>query len=406
MSMQWEVRGRRARSLRGVEALSTEVEAWLGQRRAADPAQRHHSQLDALSALLTGAASALAQKADGLPDQGERGAVFRACAELDQRTDWLRRVFVSYAERFDQRDDPLLGPVLAAADEVVWSCYRPVYGAEPNLAQRPAPLPFFEPEHAPRALPSDLVPRDLQRGGGELLQKYLEMLPIPLIGLPRAAVAEPWWLIFAAHEVGHHVQYALGKDRGMVGAFAKALKGKVTDDGDAAADWFDWGKEVFADLFSVASVGPWAVWALVELELTEPGAMGMPRGSVYPPAAVRLALCQAAWQALSGGDDDPGDPGDPLRAIDPAALARLPRVKADLGRAATIAQAVTERLPDGHESFEELAGFEPETFDDEHAKAAMALDGLIATTDMRFLWAPRRLIAASTAAWAKLAAEA
>ena len=75
-------------------------------------------------------------------------------------------------------------------------------------------------------------------------------------------------------------------------AVAAAVAGA---DGDTAAveRWSGWSVEVFADLASVAMLGPWALWPIAELELRASSAMAAPRGA-YPPGALRLRLLECA----------------------------------------------------------------------------------------------------------------
>src|SRR4029077_9858861 len=87
--------------------------------------------------------------ADGLSLVHDTGKVFAACRTSDTRGELVRRVFTYYQEKFDQRRDQTRGPMLRAADEVVWSCwaepFRNAIYRDPAITMRPAPLPYIEP---------------------------------------------------------------------------------------------------------------------------------------------------------------------------------------------------------------------------------------------------------------------
>jgi hypothetical protein len=86
--------------------------------------------------------------------------VYDRCREIDKTIVWLRKVWGHFRMKLDGRDDrPGVGPLLRAADEIVWSCYRQVYllapVREPSIKQGPVPLTFIKPEYSPTAIPSD-----------------------------------------------------------------------------------------------------------------------------------------------------------------------------------------------------------------------------------------------------------
>ncbi len=57
---------------------------------------------------------------------------------------------------FDQRVGDTCSPTLLAADEVVWSCYRPFFWALVNgRVPEPAPLPYIEADFSPSCLRTD-----------------------------------------------------------------------------------------------------------------------------------------------------------------------------------------------------------------------------------------------------------
>lgn len=301
-------RSRRARTEVSLRELATQIPRWLEMRRKADLRRQHATQLAAIETLLTKILTRLRADADALESKGSGSALHLAAAGIDKRIAWLERVWTFLRTRFDQRDDPRLADMLAAADEVVWSCYEAVLNRAAALGlsigpRMPAPLPFVEARYSPEAFPSEMVPPEL-RGEVEVevLREYLNRMPISVVRVPSACVPAPWWLVLLGHEVGHHVQYDMLPDRGLVTGFREHLRQAVmrsTNSELQAKRWADWSVEVFADLFSVLFVGPWAVRAMLELELANAAAFDEPRDR-YPSPAMRLRLLARAADRVYG----------------------------------------------------------------------------------------------------------
>ena len=397
-----QTRARRARTLRGLVDLGSQMGAWLDTRRAADSRRQHASQLRALDTLLVGAVGTLTQAAGvsgegtGGDSAGTLGEAFARCADLDKRGDWLRRVWRAYASKLDQRSDPAVASVLAAADELVWSAWRPLYEALPDLRWYPPPLPFLHDRYAPQAWPVLDVPPGLDRGAGPL-SEVLREFPIPLVGVPRAVISEPWWLALCAHEVGHHVQFALAEGGAMVAGFRTRLAEAATAAGADAARWGAWSQEVFADVFSVASLGPWAGFAVAEYDLG-PAAFVTRRRTRYPSPAVRLALHFEVWRQLSGEDA----PEAARRGLDPATMVHgVPEAEADLKAVGPIVTAALAALPGLDVGIAELAGFDAGARDDRMSRArdVMCFDEPPST--IASVWAARHVAAVMLETWAQ-----
>lgn len=124
---------------------------------------------------------------------------------------------------------------------------------------------------------------------------------MPIVSLPPLCVQEPWWLIYLGHEIGHHIQHDLAPDATAIQSFRGLLedvaRASFGDDRYQVARWSSWKEEIFADLCSIYSMGPWAVRAMVELELADDKIMlyAKPR---YPAAVVRLELLAHTVAAL------------------------------------------------------------------------------------------------------------
>src|SRR5262249_37933494 len=140
----------------------------------------------------------------------------------------------------------------------------------------PCPLPYLASTYSPLAVPRDTPPIELRAALLDpaslvSLQAFLPRLPVPVVALPSVCARYPWWLAFLGHEVGHHVLHDLRPGGALVRPFKHRLRDAAQDapepkcDEAAAKRWKRWGEEIFADLFSVFALGPWAVWALVEM---------------------------------------------------------------------------------------------------------------------------------------------
>ena len=330
---------RRERAQRAVDRLAAEIERWLAGW-SERPEQT--SQLARLGKTLRALLRLLQQRADAIvPATG-----FAEARAVDADLAVIERVWRHYADRLDQRRDPRLAPTLRAADDVIWACTtaaRDLVGAGAS-AVMPLPLAYVEPAYSPTAIPRSKPPADLQ--SSELaFARILAFLPVPLIGLPTSVVDEPWWLVLIAHEVGHHVQYDLEPSAALLDRTADLLKAAGGAEGST---WLRWREEVFADAFAIATCGPAALLATIELEWGELDAMLALRGA-YPPVLIRLALMSALASKLKLGGALALDDLLPALADAPRALARTRLA------AATTAAAALAAMPIGAKDLTALA---------------------------------------------------
>jgi hypothetical protein len=288
---------------RRLDRLSATAEEWIERQHEEDRAGQYTTQLNVLRAAVVAPLAELRKMAEGLSAIPETGRVYAACRTSDTRAELVRRILLYYQAKLDQRNDKLLGPVLRAADEVVWSCWaEPFRNAEyrdPAITMRPAPLPYIESQYSPAAVPRDDPPADLAAERDDsVLITYLERLPIPLIALPEVCADDPWWLVYVGHEIGHHLQHDLADNWALVKAFGSLAEAASRAAGETdPARWRTWGPEIFADICSVHIMGPAAVYGIVQLELDE--ADKMLRGKAkYPPPLVRLGIMAAVAERL------------------------------------------------------------------------------------------------------------
>jgi hypothetical protein len=334
-------------TVRGLEQLDAEIKAWACKRHKADRVQQYFTQLNALTGVLENALTRLKPEVDALTTAAgitSVAKVYDQCRTYEKRIIWIRRLWRYFQDKFDQRDTSFADTIFAA-DEIVWSCYSETFTRAKLDARGTVPLIYIEPQYSPNAVPRLEPPPDLKHDvDGEFVATCLAQLPVPLIGLPTVCLSEPWWLAFLAHEIGHHVQYDIVPGADLVATFGTLLAAAATGwDNVAEASlrpeatrWNTWGREVFADAFSVLQLGEGAVWAMTELETTSN--LSMLKGKIlYPAPAVRLALLAALadrlgldarnalrWVDPRGLTTDAQEGHDKLRAEAAAELDRLP----------------------------------------------------------------------------------
>jgi hypothetical protein len=156
-------------------------ESPLGPAIPAGVTHKYDSQLEGLSTEVLGAAGILRCHLTNLAFNLSMGELYAECARTEEESLWLWRVWDYFREKFDQRVDERYSEALLAADEVVWSCYRPFFrtligGRVPE----PAPLPYIEADFAPSALRSDQKEVLARRGSNfKLLSEAFQSYPFP-----------------------------------------------------------------------------------------------------------------------------------------------------------------------------------------------------------------------------------
>jgi hypothetical protein len=126
----------------------------------------------------------------------------------------VERLFEFFRESLDQRDSPRLAPILAAADEVTYSLSAQPF-AQAGVARHLRPLRTSSPGSPSRA-DAGRPPPEL-KSAEDVFRGSLLRLPVGgVIGLPPWCEEGPWTLVYWAHEVGHHVEVELAKERALV----------------------------------------------------------------------------------------------------------------------------------------------------------------------------------------------
>jgi hypothetical protein len=316
----------------------------------------HRTRLEALNQVLMSGLTALAT-AVGKVDvsQGRSIAEVNAdCREIDQAVVWMHRIWVYYREKFEQRNDLALKPTLAAADEVVWSCYQQVFlsGKLPEGVRiGPAPLAYVESEYSPAIWDTSRPAPSALRETTEIegLESFLSTLPIPTLRLPPWSVGAPWWLVFVAHEVGHSIRRELKLAEPFRATIAKAWPASDREARARIDRWTLWDSEIFADLASVAMIGTWAIEGLRELLIAPADEMARAT-AVYPAPIVRLAL-------MAGAADRFGmDGATTIAGIDPDAATADAVVIEDMADVDRVLDAVLGPLTDKGATLDQLCG--------------------------------------------------
>lgn len=335
--------GRRIQAIAELDALKRELDQWHKDWTVSDshedgtPRGQYKTQLGAIYSEVSATAEILRKGLADIDLSAGVCTVYGEFSRLEREILWLWRIWYFFRDKLQQRNDERFGKILRAADEVVWSCHRPFFEL-PSLKQvkGPAPLPWIRPDFSPKALRRDQRQAlDRKDDDFRLVQEAFRELPVPILDLPITAVNNPWALVLIGHEAGHFVEPLLAPKFNET--FARVLAETVTQangSDDDRQSWYGWADEIFADLYSVLTMGPWAVWAIAQFEIGHPSEM-QERRFVYPSPYVRLKLISALAQRYGVGAELAGIPQPPADDSIPDELAR------DLGVVDSMADAIT-----------------------------------------------------------------
>lgn len=300
------VRTRIAESLDEMRVLDAEIAAWHARWDESYAVRKHRTQLDLLVGLTRKLIEVLVHGASEIDLTRDAETVYAECRQADERLHYVRKLWRYYADKLDQRSgaaDDQITRTLRAADEVIWSCWKTALknlGAAPEFYV-PAPLAYLSPQFAASTTHRAVYPSDLRPDLHKVFADHVRQLSIPVIALPPGCQRRPWWLVVAAHEVGHHVQWTLK----LEDATKKAINGKLGD--GRARRWVNWHPELFADACAVLLAGPAFIWAIAELETRPAPPPGKIQFSQYPPPVLRLAVARAVAE-LAGIEEPQHSP--------------------------------------------------------------------------------------------------
>ena len=397
-----------------LERLRDALKKWQQKRTGSDREAngkyrgQYQSQVALIVNEVSGAADTIEANLKELTDQLPNlslGSVFQDCARNDRRIIWLWQAWEYFREKFDQRDDPDLASSVRAADEVLWSCYKPFFEAT-GITMPPAPLPYIEHTYSPTAVRPDQsshIEKEEEIDEGPL-KRFFANLPLPLLQLPPTVVSAPWAHVLIGHETGHFIQDLIQPKGGYRKIFREKVQAAAKRiSPDAESVWGKWAPEIFADLFSVLAMGPWAVWVMGQFELARPGKCTT-RGTNYPSALTRIFLMAqfAAKAGLGNAADLATEAG-----LDPTLAADSEEVKTDLKIAEEVAALIDDSLPDGLPLLREMLDFKAADYKPEIGlenagevvQWASALIGGTAKADDTNLRTARMVAAGAAQAW-------
>jgi hypothetical protein len=254
-------------------------------------------------------------------------------------------------------------------------------------------------------VPRDEPPQDLRSDvDAKFLNSMLREMPVPVVAISPNCADEPWTLAFLAHEVGHHVQHDFLPNGGLIDEFGAILMAH------GGASWKQWGQEIFADVFSILTLGHWALWALTELVWSDTETMLDDSNPRYPSPLLRLLFMQALADKLSL------DGKFALRGMDSAELLQNPVVVGgrDLRQSTQDAQpligpvveAVLDALPHVGK-LPDLLGFQSENYLAPGGMAHLWSQMLVGSTHLeprQQLASSRMVLSGGVEAWAKAVA--
>jgi hypothetical protein len=383
-----------------IETLEKSLTGWLDRWDKKDTRHQYKTLLSTLRLQLTSLVGQVRREMQSVTASSSRGAVYAECRLNEKRLLWIERLWTYFKDKLDQREHPTYGPILAAADEVVWSCYAAPFRAT-KRDHGPVPLPWIAAEYSPRAIPRSLVPQNLRDDvDSEFLAAMLDELPVPLVNMPPNCVREPWWLIYLAHEIGHQVQFELLPGQQLVTDFGAIVKGAIKDE-ETADRWEFRAKEIFADVFSIYMTGPWALWGLTELTWTTDADMVDDTETQYPSPAARLLLMSHVVEEL-------GFDGAVARRNFPAATA-LDAIPGQAALVKAVAKAVmSARFADG-KGFADLCSWNASQHKGAHSSVAEWVEAFLRNASRQpdeTLSAARLALAGGVAAWAEISSDA
>jgi hypothetical protein len=339
--------------------LAVEFDGWLKRRRDADHRGQYHTQLDLLERVVCDCLERIEGELESIPRTASEGELYERCRKADRHVVFVWRLWDYFREKWDQRDDRSLGPALAVADEIVWSCYATPF-RQLDTPPGPAPLAYVTADFSPHAIVRAAPPVGLRPSDG-LLRDITAELPMPLVGIPPICVARPWWSVMLAHEVGHQLYLELGG--GIADAIREKLERAVASvtDPACALEWSAWASEIFADVYATAMVGGAHLWALTELERGPDEAM-LRRPLGYPPPLVRHTLGRLMLATLGLEPDEALPPTSAPPRLDEMAVGdeQKAAVSPHLEACPAVARSLTREALVGEVPLPELAAWRPE----------------------------------------------
>ncbi|HXB63307.1 MAG TPA: hypothetical protein VNV42_00380 [Solirubrobacteraceae bacterium] len=374
-------------------SVSGELAQWRRQSEEASPLEKHHTQIRAVANTLETFA---AEIEDRLRLAVESSTLLVRASSLELTILELHRIWEFFRSKFALRYVPWFSSHLLAADDLAWSCYRPIQAWVEEAAAREPPLVFFNGGSSPLTLPrgaaysAEEVPGEAL--GTAQFQAALAHLPVPVIGIPWFQLQHLPEVVLIAHEAGHDVEADLGLTAELHAVLEVALADARVDESRRVA-WHAWLGEVFADLYGALATGPAYVATLIDflagdVRSVTNEAPGEQRWGEYPTRTLRVLLTAAVVERVGLAEQ-----ADELRERWREAYRRhaLSAFEDDVPVVvAALLDGPYERLGGG--GLEQLVSFGPAQQAQARAAAGEALDGCAPLAeDVRVLAAAARL---------------
>jgi hypothetical protein len=280
-------------------SLPWEFKQWEAESERQRPLERHHTQIRAITNTLLVLASSIERELE--PPVGGHQQSLPDAESVELTILELHRMWQFFRGKLALRYVNWFRSYLLVADDLAWSCYRPVQRWIGDDVGKEPPLVFFGGGSSPLMMPrssaylAEDVPGETLRT--QEFQQALRHLPIPLVGIPWFQVRHLPDAALIGHEIGHDVEEDLRLAPRLRSILDAALEADAVDPSHAEA-WRAWLGEVFADVYGTLAMGPAFASALVDFvaadlrkvagEWRGAGAWGS-----YPTRALRVRLVLA-----------------------------------------------------------------------------------------------------------------
>ena len=254
-----------------LSSLDGEVADW-SKLPASNPAFTIHStQLENLCGSI---AAMKKQIEDGIAELAEqRDLTYEDVIDFERQILAALQIWQCYRDKFAVRWLEGSRAALTLLDDLAWAAYRVTRDqavsakAIEALDVREPPLVFPTARWSPFARSREDAYRLEEETGTTVLvegfDRWLDKLPIPLVGVPWYQLSHLPEGVFVGHELGHVIEGDLGLDEPLRVEIARALTGAPPERLEA---WSRrWRSEVFADVYGVLTTG--SAYARILLDL-------------------------------------------------------------------------------------------------------------------------------------------
>ncbi|HZF55533.1 MAG TPA: hypothetical protein VE093_43265 [Polyangiaceae bacterium] len=298
---------------RRVDALPKEIEEWLKRSSSELDLNAHHSQLSAISVLMS--AILEPQKAALAKLSADSPEFLNDIIALVSDIIRTQGIWDFFRDKLELRFSPEFKEALWVADSVAWNCHRPVldeavqHGILKAEELREPPLTYLTAEFSPATWVRFSEPND-----GRNLYLGTARLPIPVIELPWDHVANTWEFLSLHHEVGHDLEADLNLQPSLQLSLQQGLAAASVPQGRIQI-WRAWLGELFADLVGLQLGGPAFAESLMHLLLLpKRDVIAYRSDDPHPTHYVRILMNAAYITTLVKGD--PQEPaGGPVGQV-------------------------------------------------------------------------------------------